>query len=225
MSRNAKIATIAGNQAAPATSGIVLHAPAFYDFIVWVAMHGKERDFREKVLDISRLSAGEAVLDVGCGTGTLAIAAKHRVGDNGTVCGLDASPEMLARAQKKAKKDGVEVAFQNGVVESMPFADGQFDLVLSTVMLHHLPSKARLECAREMRRVVKPSGRVLVVDFDSTANEKKGFISRLHRGHGHVTLRNLAALLQEAGLQVTEKGAVGIRDLNFVLATVPGGSR
>lgn len=202
---------------ASATSGIVLHSPAFYDFIVWLAFLGKEREFRQKVLRLARLQSGDCVLDIGCGTGTLAIAAKQQVGATGKVYGLDASPEMLARAEKKARKASVEVVFRNGVVEKMPFPDAQFDAVLSTVMLHHLPRKARLECAREMRRVAKPGGRILVIDFDGT-DQSHGIVSRIHRGHGHVSLQDLTALLNEAGLEVVDSGAVGFRDLNFVLS-------
>jgi ubiquinone/menaquinone biosynthesis C-methylase UbiE len=62
------------------TTGIVLHSPVFYDFIVWLAMRGKERAFRKRVLNLARLQAGDSVLDVGCGTGTLAITAKQFVG-------------------------------------------------------------------------------------------------------------------------------------------------
>ena len=86
----------------PRTSGIVLHSPVLYDFTVWLAFLGKEYSFREKVLNLGRVATGESVLDVGCGTGTLAIAAKKRVGGEGTVHGLDASIEMLASAEKKA---------------------------------------------------------------------------------------------------------------------------
>jgi ubiquinone/menaquinone biosynthesis C-methylase UbiE len=74
----------------------------------------------------------------------------------------------------------VQVVFKNEVAEDMPFLDAQFDVVLSTVMLHHLPRKARLACAREIHRVVKPTGRVLVADFDGRADQQKGLISRLH---------------------------------------------
>ncbi len=114
----------------------------------------------------------------------------------------------------------MDVTFTNGLVEQMPFPDAQFDVVLSTVMLHHLPPKPRIQCVREMRRVAKPSGRVLVVDFGGS-DQSKGFISRIHRGHGHVTLSNLTALVTEAGLAAIESGAVGFRDLNFVLAKAP----
>ena len=201
------------------TSGIVLHSPVIYDFTVWLALFGKEQAFRDKVLDLARLASGESILDVGCGTGTLAIAAKHRVGPTGAVHGVDASPEMLVRAEKKAKKAGVEVLFRNTLAEALPFADAQFDVVLSSVMFHHLPRKARLQCACEMRRVLKPGGRVLVVDFEGMADEKRTLLSHFHRPHGHVRLNDIVSLLREAGLETVESGPVGIRDLQFARAT------
>jgi hypothetical protein len=121
----------------------VLHRARGYDFLVWALMLGRERTFREKTLALARLAEGESVLDVGCGTGTLAIAAKSRVGTLGKVTGIDASPEMIGRANKKARKKGVEVNFQTAAAERLPFQDAAFDVVLSTVMLHHLPDDAR----------------------------------------------------------------------------------
>jgi ubiquinone/menaquinone biosynthesis C-methylase UbiE len=100
----------------------------------------------------AHLQPGEAVLDVGCGTGTLAIAAKRQVGPTGTVCGLDASPEMITRAEKKAWKAGADVAFKKAFAQSLPFPDAQFDVVLTSIMLHHLPGSARREVAGEFRR-------------------------------------------------------------------------
>src|SRR5574342_340975 len=103
----------------PATTGIVLHGTArYYDLTAWLMTRGREGAFSEKLIDLARVNSGESVLDVGCGTGTLAIAAKRRVGPTGIVYGIDASPAMIARASKKARKAAVEVVFKNEAVEA-----------------------------------------------------------------------------------------------------------
>jgi ubiquinone/menaquinone biosynthesis C-methylase UbiE len=209
---------------APSTTGLVVHSAARYDLLIWLVTLGRERDFREKVLRLAHLKPGESVLDVGCGTGTLAIAAKRHVGPTGTVYGIDASPEMIARANKKARKAGIEVVFKNGLAQALAFPDAQFDAVLSTVMLHHLPRRARQECASEMRRVLKPGGRVLAVDFGGAARERRSFLAHFHRPHGHVNISDIIAVLSETGLTIVESGAVGIRDLQFVLAAASSGA-
>jgi ubiquinone/menaquinone biosynthesis C-methylase UbiE len=216
-----KLISVPAGNPAERTSGIVLHSPVLYDLTVWLAFFGKEHVFRDRVLNLARLAPDDCVLDVGCGTGTLAIAAKRRVGPNGMVQGVDASREMLARAQKKAKKVGIVVSFREGLVEALPLEDAQFDVVLSTVMLHHLPQKARLQCVNEIRRVLKPGGRVLVVDFEGFSQQKRSFLSHFPRPHGHVSSSDVTALLSQAGLKAIETGPVGIRDLQYVLAEAP----
>lgn len=205
----------------PSTTGMVLYSAARYDLLVWLVTLGREREFREKVLRLARLEPGESVLDVGCGTGTLAIAAKRHVGPTGTVYGIDASPEMIARANKKASKAGIDVVLQNGLAQALPFHDAQFDAVLSTLILHHLPHKARQEFASEIRRVLRPGGRVLAVDFGTAAGKTRGFLAHFHRPHGHVKLSDMMAVFSQAGLSIGDSGAVGIRDLQFVLAGAP----
>jgi ubiquinone/menaquinone biosynthesis C-methylase UbiE len=201
------------------TTGRILHRAAGYDWLVWLITRGRERVFRERLLTLARLQAGEAVLDVGCGTGTLAIAAKRRVGPQGSVHGIDASAAMVARATKKAERRGIDVAFEQAIVEALPFPNAQFDLVTSTVMLHHLPRDARQACVREMRRVVKPSGRVFVADFGAPSH-RRGLIGHFHR-HGHTKPDDVMALLTGAGLERIDSGPVGMNDLHFVLAQRP----
>ena len=203
----------------PHAAGLVLHRAAAYDFFVWLSTGGREGAMRGRILERARLRPGEAVLDVGCGTGTLAIAAKRQVGAAGKVHGIDASPEMLARAMRKARRAGLDVAFTEAPAQALPFPDASFDVVLTSVMLHHLPRPGRAQCASEMRRVLKPGGRVLAVDF--AAAQEKGFLAHFHQRHGHVSPEDIVALLGAAGLTVQESGAVGFRSLQYALATAP----
>jgi ubiquinone/menaquinone biosynthesis C-methylase UbiE len=199
------------------TTGRLIHWATGYDLLAWAYLLGREGAFRERLIELAGLQAGEAVLDIGCGTGTLAIAAKRRVGPSGAVYGVDASPPMIARASKKARKVRADVFFETAIVEALPFPHAHFDVVLSTLMMHHLPRKAREQCVGEIRRVLKPAGRVFVVDFGGP-QEKRGLLAHFHR-HGHVALSDLIQLLSASGLNVIESGTVGIRGLQFVIAT------
>ena len=211
----------AGTGGSPATSpssrGMVVHWARRYDLLIWLLTLGRERRFRERLLHLARLQRGESVLDVGCGTGTLATAAKRVVGPEGEVHGVDASPEMIARARKKATKAKAAITFETAFAQSLPYPDARFDVVLSTVMLHHLPGKSRLEGVREMRRVLEPGGRLLAVDLVRSSVKRRGLVAHLHR-HGRVEPRALIELVSGAGLSIVDSGAVGTWDLQFVLA-------
>ena len=210
------------NGSAVATKGLVLrHAQAkWYDLLAATLTLGRDRALRERMASLARLAPGESVLDIGCGTGTLALAAKRAVGPTGTVAGVDASPEMIALATRKAAHAGAEVAFRIAAAERLPFADATFDAVLSTLMLHHLPAPVRRDAMREARRVLRPGGRLLAVDFARPSARKGGLLSRLHR-HGGLPAESIVALLRDADLRVEETGAVGASDLWYVLAFAP----
>ena len=204
--------------APPRKPGLTLHAAGLYDLTVWLMTRGRERAFREGMLDLVVLKPGDSVLDVGCGTGSLVIEAKRDVGPGGEVFGIDASPEMLARAERKARKAGVEIGFRNAPAQALPFPDARFDTVLSTIMLHHLPSKGREECLREMRRVLKPGGQALVVEFMAAAGGRRNHRRHFHR-HGHVDLEDIVALFETTGFEVVRNGATGFRNMHYVLGT------
>jgi ubiquinone/menaquinone biosynthesis C-methylase UbiE len=199
------------------TQGHVLHGAGLYDFLAFLLTGGRERPLRERMIQLACLDRGNAILDVGCGTGTLAIAAKKRVGSAGEVFGIDASPAMVAKARRKSARAGVDVVFTNAVVEALPFTHARFDAVLSTMMLHHLPRPVRRQCAAEIRRVLKPQGRLLVVDF-GRPQDRHGMLARFHR-HGHVDFTDVQAMLTDAGFTVTDAGPVGFSSLQFVRAS------
>ena len=206
-----------GDGAAPHTKGLVIHWAARYDLLAWLLTGGRERAFRERLIELAGLEHGESVLDIGCGTGTLAIAATRHAGPTGSVYGIDASPQMIARATRKARKAGAPAVFQLAAAEQLPFPDARFDVVLSTLMFHHLPRNTRKQCAIEIRRVLKRRGRVLVVDFGK-AQARHGLLAHFHR-HGHVTIEDIDSILTNAGFTTVRTGPVGVRDLQFVVAT------
>lgn len=204
-------------------AGAVLHSAArYYDLMAGLLLRGRGGAFRERLVELARLAPGERVLDVGCGTGSLALAARRRVRDAGAVHGIDASPEMIAVARRKARAAALDVRFEEAAVQALPFPAAWFDAVLSTLMLHHLPRPARGEALGEVRRVLTPGGRLLVVDFAAPTRGREGLLARLHR-HGHVDAGDMRALLRDAEFDVVASGAVGVRDLHFALARAPGG--
>lgn len=142
--------------------------------------------------------------------------AKTRVGTNGTVYGVDASEQMLKRAVRKARRRAVQVDFRLASVEALPLPDRGFDVVFSTLMLHHLPRPVRRQCAGEMARVLRDGGRVLVVDFHASTRGHKGPM-HLHR-HGGVAQEEVTSILAEDGFRVLQTGELGVLDAHFTRA-------
>jgi len=135
---------------------------AIYDPLVRLTT--RETEFKKRLLEEARPGPGEQVLDLACGTGTLAIAAK-RACPEAEVVGLDGDPEILSRARDKAAGGGVEVGFDEGLSTELPYGEGSFDLVLSTLFFHHLTLGAKQRSAREIARVLKPGGRLCMADW------------------------------------------------------------
>jgi ubiquinone/menaquinone biosynthesis C-methylase UbiE len=205
---------------APETEGRVIHWAFRYDLMLWFLSFGRERAMREKQIAFANLKPGESVLDVGCGTGTLTLAAKRHVGPQGNVYGIDASPEMIARARKKASCAKLDIAFDTAAIEAMPFPDASFDVVVSSAMLHHLPDQTRRKGLQEVRRVLKPGGRMLAIDFGGGESERRHRIGH-HRNHSHFSIEQVIPEMCEAGLGDISSGKVGMLDLWFVRSTAP----
>jgi ubiquinone/menaquinone biosynthesis C-methylase UbiE len=189
--------------------GLVLRGHArYYDWVVRLMSLGGGRSHVDAILQVAPVHPGEAVLDIGCGTGTLALACARQAGPNAQVFGIDASEEMIARARRKARGTNAE------------FGDARFDVVFSTLMLHHLPRRAREVCAREARRVLRPGGRFVVCDFQTPARKANGLIARLHR-HGGVPLGQVGEIVDGAGFRIVDSGILGVQNLHYTVAQVP----
>ena len=204
---------------APETTGRTIRSWArFYDVVSWLMSFGRAPAIRRRIVALAQPAAGEKVLDVGCGTGTLAIALRAKVGPGGEVVGLDAAPEMIAVAREKAAKRGADIDFRVGLIEEMPFPDDCFDLVLSSFMLHHLPGDVRQEGLAEIRRVLKPGGRFLVVDL---AVHSDSFVGHVMTLFGHAEQSNaseLRAIMDDAGFSEAEILKSRFKQLAFVRA-------
>ncbi|MBI4714979.1 MAG: methyltransferase domain-containing protein [Nitrospirae bacterium] len=126
--------------------------------------------FREETLRHAALRPGERVLDVGCGTGVLTRLAARTVGSEGSVVGIDPYPKMIQIARENALAEGCDIEFKLAAIENLPFEENRFDCVLSSHMIHHLPPDLKLQGLGEVFRVLRPGGRLVVVDIAKPAN-------------------------------------------------------
>jgi ubiquinone/menaquinone biosynthesis C-methylase UbiE len=129
-----------------------------------VATYAREGAFKRRLLRHADLRAGERVLDLGCGTGTLALMASETA-PGIEIEGLDADREVLRSARAKADDAGCPIRFREGMATDLPYDDERFDVVLSTLFFHHLEDAAKRATAAEVARVLKPGGRVIVGDI------------------------------------------------------------
>jgi ubiquinone/menaquinone biosynthesis C-methylase UbiE len=193
------------NETSKETKGLILDQGWKYDLMEWLfdpfLFRGQLRELRRKTVTLARLQPGEAALDVGCGTGTLALMAQREVGATGRICGIDPGVQQIARARAKAARRHAPIEFQIGVIERLPFSDQTFDVVFSTLMMHHVPAPVKRQGLAEIARVLKPTGRLVIADF-IRKQDRMGRATRFHAGGS--SLQELAALVREAGFSAVE---------------------
>src|SRR5689334_21122945 len=153
-----------------------------------------------ELLRQARIENTHRVLDIGCGTGTLAIAIKQRF-PAAEITGLDPDPKALARARRKAERAGAAVRFEQGFAGELPFADSSFDRVLSSFMFHHLPADQREKMLRQVRRVLAPSGSFHLADFTHPEQHVHGLAHLIHSSK-HLTANSddrILGFMRQAG--------------------------
>jgi len=212
------------NQPVAKTKGLLIPWAAFYDTVVWLLSLGKGQAIRQATAKLAQIKPGDRVLDVGCGTGDLTLAAKVLAGPTGQVYGTDASAAMIDLARRKATRAGVDVTFQVDLIESITFSDNQFDGVLSSLMMHHLPDDLKRQGLAEIYRVLKPDGRLLIVDMESSSSGSviqrfSDLMIQLHGGHTAMenNVQKLIPFMETAGFTSVETGKIN-RQLSFIAA-------
>jgi ubiquinone/menaquinone biosynthesis C-methylase UbiE len=193
------------------TTGRVLRRARLYDLLSRKMSFG-----RDKLIHLAAPAPGENVLDVGCGTGTLAIALNQKVAP-GEVHGIDASPQMIEVAKEKSAKAGLDIDFRVALIEAIPFADNVFDLVTSSLMLHHLPDDLKRTGLGEIRRVLKPGGRFVAIDLAIESHSPLGhLLSILGVARGESVLDKLAPMMRDAGFNPVETIATRSKKFAFI---------
>ncbi len=117
----------------------------------------------------AQLGRADQVLDVGCGTGSLAILIKRNY-PKITISALDCDQNILTIAGKKADSAQVDIQFHRAFAESLPYPDESFDRVVSTLFFHHLSWHSKKQAAGEIFRVLKPGGELHVLDWGRANN-------------------------------------------------------
>jgi len=186
---------------------------------------GKVTSMRNSMLKYAPLKLGDRVLDVGCGTGDIAIAAKSIVGLKGEMFGTDASAKMISIALNKIQRSAVAVIFQVDLIEKISFPENHFDVVMNSLVMHHLPDDLKNKGLEEMYRVLKPGGSLYIVDMQSTGADSifrrfSDLMIQIHGGHKSMqnNVDKLAPFIESAGFNNLEKGAVN-RQLAYIRAT------
>ncbi len=189
-----------GKASTKITKGLILDTGWRYDLMEWFfdtfLFRGKLRELRQRTADLARIQPGEKILDVGCGTGTLAMEVALRVGAKGRVFGIDPGEQQIARARSKAARRSLSIEFQVGVIEHLDFPDQTFDVVLSTIMMHHLSDTLKRQGLAEIARVLKPGGRLVIADFKRPEERPA---QPVHFGAGGSRIQDLETLIKDAG--------------------------
>lgn len=185
--------------------GVTIGTPRLYE--VASALLGlRRRAVYRRLIEAAPVQPGDRVLDIGCGPGFFTRLLAEAVGPGGTVVGVDAAPEMVAYADRRARGLG-NCRFQVGAAESLPFEPASFDVVVSSLMVHHLPDAERPRAFQEMRRVLTPGGRVLVADVRVPG-----------QGHGWrlvLALSGLSGMARHAPALEPLAAAAGFREIRL----------
>ncbi len=182
----------------PPTAHGHMGGPRLYEALANVFFFGRRRATFQALIDAAGVQPGQRVLDVGCGTGYFARLLARTVGPEGRVVGIDPSPAMIGYARRKARRAS-NCQFQVGTVEALEFSAEDFDVVVSSLVMHHLPEDLQVPALQAMRRVLRPGGTLLVAEAQ---NPRHGLGWRLlARVHSYDRMARMVPHLEPLAVQ------------------------
>ena len=157
------------------------HAAFVYDFFEPILLLGKQAVYNQQIVSLLNLSASDRVLDLGCGTGVLTrmIADELETDAGGMSVGIDAAAKMIHVADKK--RGGETCRFEVVAAESLPYDDGSFDAVVSSLFFHHVPLDLKEKALSEAFRVLRPGGKLIIADMHIPSTWMGALISHIAR--------------------------------------------
>ena len=194
-------------------TGTTLDRFRLNELVSQIAFGGRRSRVYRRIVSLAGVRPGDAVLDVGCSGGYLARKLADAAGPSGRVTGVDPSPAAITYARRRATR---AMTFTVGVAQDLPLPDASFDAVTCTLAMHHVPARQRAAAFRDMYRVTKSGGRLLVADFDTAGRPLPLHAGGRRMRRAAATVGPLEELAAAAGYQVESTGRLPL--LRYVVA-------
>ncbi|MGH3169093.1 MAG: class I SAM-dependent methyltransferase [Trebonia sp.] len=187
------------------------------ELVSQAAFAGRRGRVYRRIAALAGVRPGDTVLDVGCSGGYLARKLAAATGPGGRVTGVDPSEAAIGYARRHASP---AMTFTVGTAQALPLPGASFDVVTSTLAMHHVPARRRQDALAEMYRVTRPGGRLLIADFDPARRPFPLHAGARRMRRAAATVGPLEELAAGAGYRVESAGALPL--LRYVVATRPG---
>jgi ubiquinone/menaquinone biosynthesis C-methylase UbiE len=203
------LGTLLHGSSRPASpKGRTIGTPRLYDLVTAILFAGRRRQAFRSLATAAEARPGDRILDVGCGTGFFVRLLAETVGPKGEVLGVDAAPEMVAHAAAKSRSIA-NCRFDVGSASALAYPDGSFDVVVSSLTLHHLAAEDQLPAVKEMLRLLRPGGRLLIAEFQApTGHGWKLLLGPTGLAAMEGAVPRLEAMVAEAGFAEIGRGEV-----------------